>query len=250
MANNSVTAQHEAWVENRLAALLPDPEWQPDVNRGLALLQAHRRSVDLGGWRRSMWLGAVVAVIGVACIFPTAWMGPRVLAQRCIDCSLSLWERLADSGSVKAANLVVEKDRKPAPDFTLEDADGKSVTLSSLKGRVVLLNFWATWCGGCKVEIPWFVAFEKKYTNRGLAIVGVSMDDDGWKSVRPFLAQHEVNYPIVIGNDNLGKQFGLKSMPMTLLIDRNGKIAATHAGLIAKDDYQAEIEALLKPSLR
>ena len=81
-------------------------------------------------------------------------------------------------------------DRKPAANFTLADANGAKVALADYKGKVVLLNFWATWCGPCKVEIPWFVEFNKTYKDRGLAVVGVSLDDDGWKSVKPYLA-HE-----------------------------------------------------------
>src|SRR5216684_2189474 len=91
--------------------------------------------------------------------------------------------------------------RKIAPDFVLADAEGVPVKLSDYKGKVVLLNFWATWCGPCKVEIPWFIEFEKTYKDRGFVTLGVSMDDDGWKAVKPFMAQRAINYPVTIGND-------------------------------------------------
>ena len=84
---------------------------------------------------------------------------------------------------------------QPAPDFSLNDSAGSPVKLSAYKGRVVLLDFWATWCAGCKVEIPWYMEFQDKYRNDGLAAIGVSMDDDGWKSVKPFLDEHKLNYP-------------------------------------------------------
>ena len=135
---------------------------------------------------------------------------------------------------------------QPAPDFTLTDSAGSPVKLSAYKGKVVLLDFWATWCGGCKVEIPWYMEFQNKYKDKGLSVVGVSMDEDGWKSVKPFLAENKINYPIVIGNSDLGGQFGVSGLPLTLLIDRNGKIADSHAGMVDKDAFEREIQSLLK----
>ena len=137
---------------------------------------------------------------------------------------------------------------QPAPDFTLNDSADSPVKLSAYKGKVVLLDFWATWCGGCKVEIPWYVEFQDKYRKDGLAAIGVSMDDDGWKSVKPFLEEHKLNYPVVIGDQSLGNKFGLTNMPLTLLIDRNGKIAVSHAGMVDKDAFEAKIKALLRES--
>jgi len=133
-----------------------------------------------------------------------------------------------------------------APDFRLTDAIGKSVALSDYKGKVVLLDFWATWCGGCKVEIPWYVEFYKRYRHRGLAVIGVSMDDEGMKVVKPFLSRKRIKYPVVIGTDRLAKQYGLTSMPMTLLIDRNGQIALSHTVVVDKDAFETHIRELLK----
>jgi peroxiredoxin len=138
-----------------------------------------------------------------------------------------------------------QHDRKPAIDFTLNDAAGKPIRLSSFSGRVVLLNFWATWCGGCKTEMPWFVDLQTQFRDRGLSAIGVAMDDDGWKSVRPYLAEHGVNYAIVVGTEQLGRHYGVQAMPMTMLIDRKGNIAVTHVGLVTKSEYQSEIEQLL-----
>ena len=84
--------------------------------------------------------------------------------------------------------LIPEGKRKTAPNFILADAKGNTINLSTYKGKVVLLDFWATWCGGCKTEIPWYMEFDAKYKDHGLAIIGVSMDEDGWKAVKPFLA--------------------------------------------------------------
>jgi peroxiredoxin len=136
--------------------------------------------------------------------------------------------------------------RKAAPDFTLNDSKGFPLKLRDYKGRVVLLDFWATWCHGCKIEIPWYMEFQRKYKGRGLAVIGVSMDDDGWKSVRPFLREHQFNYPVVIGNQYLAKVYGVDSMPVTLLIDRQGKTADSHSGVVNKDGFEREIQTLLQ----
>lgn len=134
-----------------------------------------------------------------------------------------------------------------APDFTLIDSTGSPIKLSELKGKVVLLDFWATWCGGCKVEIPWYMEFETKYAKKGLATIGVSMDDDGWKSVKPFLQQHKINYPIVIGTQDIANEYGgLPSLPMTLLIDRSGKVAESHPGMVNKEEFENKIKQLLE----
>lgn len=136
--------------------------------------------------------------------------------------------------------------RKTAANFNLNDSNGDPVALSDYKGRVVLLDFWATWCHGCKIEIPWYMEFKRKYEGRGLAVIGVSMDDDGWKSVKPFLQQNQLNYPVVIGTPDLAKLYGVDSMPVTLLIDREGKIADLHSGVVNKDEFEREIQTLLQ----
>ena len=144
------------------------------------------------------------------------------------------------------ADLAPANSRKAAPDFALEDSTGSVIKLSSYRGRVVLLDFWATWCTGCKQEIPWYMEFQDKYKKSGLSAIGVSLDDDGWKSVKPFLQEHKINYPIVIGNwDTMGKSFGFASMPATLLIDREGKVADLHVGMVDKAAFEREIQILL-----
>ena len=134
--------------------------------------------------------------------------------------------------------------RKLAPDFTLPDASGTPIRLSALQGKVVLLNFWATWCPPCKREIPWFVEFQAAHSN--LAVLGVSLDEDGWTSVKPFLARNAINYPIMVGGEDLTRLYGgLDSLPTTLVIDKQGRIAATHVGLVTRSAYQADLEAVL-----
>ncbi len=151
--------------------------------------------------------------------------------------------------------LIPKAARSIAPGFTLTDAHGEQIDLSDLRGKVVLLDFWATWCGGCKREIPWYMEFDEKFRGQGLAVIGVSMDEEGWKVVRPFLARKvdaetggntAMKYPVVIGNDTLAKEYNLTFMPMTLLIDRQGRIALSHTGVVNKDDFQSHILQLLK----
>lgn len=145
------------------------------------------------------------------------------------------------------ADLTPANSRKPLAGVALTDSNGAPVELSAYKGRVVLLDFWATWCHGCKEEIPWFMEFEDKYNKSGLTVVGASLDDDGWKSVRPYLQEHKINYRIVIGTFESAKQFGVdKGMPVSVLIDRDGKIADVHLGMVDKAAFEHEIRALLK----
>ena len=150
------------------------------------------------------------------------------------------------AGSTKASTRL-SNDRKLAPDFALQDANGSPVKLSDYRGKVVLLNFWATWCGPCTVEIPWFVEFEQQYKSRGFEVVGVSMDEDGWPAIKPFVAEHKVNYRVLLGTDSVGQLYGgVDSLPTTFIIDRDGKFAfSPHIGLAGKDEYLNEIQTLL-----
>jgi peroxiredoxin len=150
--------------------------------------------------------------------------------------------------SVKAAAKVKpEQERHPAPEFALKDANGKTVRLEDYKGKVILLDFFATWCGPCKIEIPWFMEMERKNKDRGFAVLGVSMDDEGWDIVKPFLAELGVNYRVVIGNDSTAQLYGgVDALPTTFLIDRNGKIASVHIGLASKKVFEDGIEQLLQ----
>jgi peroxiredoxin len=148
---------------------------------------------------------------------------------------------------VKAASLKPGKDRHQAPDFTLKDADGKTVHISDYKGKVVVLDFFATWCEPCKIEIPWFMEMERKNKDKGFEVLGVSMDDEGWEVVKPFMRDVGMNYRVLIGNDQTAQLYGgIDSLPTTFLIDREGKIAAVHIGLASKRDFEDGVEQLLQ----
>lgn len=151
------------------------------------------------------------------------------------------------SRKVKAASLKPDNERKNAPDFALKDANGKTVRLADYRGKVVLLDFWATWCGPCKIEIPWFMEFERAHKDKGFAVIGVSMDEEGWDAVKPFVNRLGINYRIVIGNDVTAQAYGgVEALPTTFLIDRDGRIAAVHVGLTSKGDIEHGIQQLLQ----
>lgn len=170
---------------------------------------------------------------------------PRALLGTAVGLSLFAAGCGRSETPVKAA-VKAEKDRKTAPDFTLKDANGASVKLSDYKGKVVLLNFWATWCGPCKIEIPWFIDLEQKYKDQGFSVLGVSMDEDGWEVVKPYIENRKVNYRVLLGDDTVGNLYGgIESLPTTYMVDRDGRIASIHIGLVSKKDYENEIVHLL-----
>jgi len=131
-----------------------------------------------------------------------------------------------------------------APGFALRSLDGRTVKLSDFRGKAVLLNFWATWCAPCRIEMPWLVEFYKQYQSQGLEIVGVSMDDAGQETaVAEFIKEHNVNYPILIGNNDVADLYGgLRFLPQTLFIDREGNIVKTMYGIKSKEDFEHSIK--------
>jgi peroxiredoxin len=152
------------------------------------------------------------------------------------------------------ASLIATADRKPAPQPELTSETGKATRLSDYRGKVVLLNFWATDCGGCVLEIPSIMDVQAEYKNKAFTVVGISMDipyedlkneDEAWGKVKPFIAKKKINYPILMGRESLFKDFGLTQLPDTLLIDKAGKIAAVYVGIIDKGNVEANITKLL-----
>lgn len=132
------------------------------------------------------------------------------------------------------------------PDFSIQSMDGGDVTNADIEDKVVLLNFWATWCGPCKIEMPWFVEFQRKFKDRGFTVLAVSLDEDGWEPVREFADHHQFNFPVLMGDDQVSQDFGgIYVLPTTLLVSRQGKVVFRHQGLVSKAIYEEQIEALL-----
>ncbi len=133
-----------------------------------------------------------------------------------------------------------------APDFSLESLEGKTMRLSDFRGKAVLLNFWATWCGPCKIEMPWFVELQQKYGSQGLQVVGVAMDDASKEDIAKFAQDMGVNYPVLIGKEAVGDSYGgIPALPETFFIGRDGKVVDKILGLRGK----AEIEDAIKKAL-
>jgi thiol-disulfide isomerase/thioredoxin len=136
--------------------------------------------------------------------------------------------------------------RTPAPDWELADLSGKPVKFSNFRGHVLIVDFWATWCVPCRIEIPRFVELQKQYGNKGLTVVGVSLDEQGPEVVKKFVKQFRVSYPIVIGNQKVVEAYGgVDVIPTTFVIDRQGHIVSRHIGYDDKAVFEKEIQSLL-----
>ena len=134
-----------------------------------------------------------------------------------------------------------------APEWQLKDPDGQPVALSDFKGKVVILDFWATWCPPCRAEIPGFVALQKQYAAQGLTVVGVSLDTTGASVVKSFMQHLGMNYPVVIGDEKIAADYGgISAIPTTFVIDRNGNIVTSHQGYASQVVFESEIRPLLK----
>jgi thiol-disulfide isomerase/thioredoxin len=190
---------------------------------------------------RVRWIIAAIGALGLALVtvyIPKPWT-QQVRGPASAACP----------ANAKKANL----------DFTMKDMDGKEFRLADYKGKVILLDFWATWCGPCKYEIPGFVALQKQYGQQGLQVIGVSVDDTADK-LPPYVKEFKVNYPVLLGlgRDDVQEAYGpIWGIPVNVLISRDGKICARHTGLppaesgsvslqqAVKDAFEAEIRALL-----
>jgi peroxiredoxin len=134
----------------------------------------------------------------------------------------------------------------PAPDFELNSLDGKRIKLSDYRGKAVLLNFWATWCSPCKVEMPWFVDLQKKYGDDGLVILGVAMDDSDTPKIAQFASEMGVNYPVLLGTDKVSEEYGdVEFLPTSFYIDREGRIVGKGTGLLGRGEIEENVRKAL-----
>ncbi len=152
-----------------------------------------------------------------------------------------------DSTAPAADSPMAKLNGKPAPAFTLVDLNGKKVSLADYKGKSVLVNFWATWCGPCKLEMPWFEEFSKKYDAQGLVILGVAADDVGKNLIAATAKKSGVTYPILLGESAMEDAYGgIDFLPETFYVDKTGKVLIETAGVSSEDGGKDEIEANIR----
>jgi len=145
-----------------------------------------------------------------------------------------------------AAPSAQSDHRRPAPDFSLYDSHGTKRKLSEFRGQVVLLNFWATWCAPCRVEIPWLKELQDRWADEGFTVLGVAMDQSGWRSVKPFLAQCKVNYPVLLGDAKTARLYRVRrALPKTFFLDRKGRIVAEHNAILSPASLDRIVKLLL-----
>ena len=206
--------------------------------------------------RNTVVLGVVLFILAVF-----AWAGwanyefrKQASEKRMADAAHA--ELVAGAGDPQAAlNPMIGK---PAPAFSLEDLSGKKVSLADYKGKAVLVNFWATWCGPCKIETPWLVELRNQYSAKGFEILGISAEGDdlapsdkeGWAkdkaAIGKFVQEEHMPYPVLIDGDSLSKPYGgLDAMPTSFFVDRNGKVVAATMGITSKDDIESNIRKAL-----
>jgi thiol-disulfide isomerase/thioredoxin len=186
----------------------------------------------------------LVGVASVIALVAAIWMVARPSQVPLPESSASSGLAPVPSHEGDQVALQFYKNPSPVVDVTMTDVDGRPISLASLKGKVVLVNFWATWCPPCRAEIPDLIALQNKYKDT-LQIIGISDDDDPPAVVKKWAADHGMNYPIVMSNDNLRKVFlGVQALPTSFVLDRESRLMIRHVGMLTASTTEAEARKL------
>jgi thiol-disulfide isomerase/thioredoxin len=233
------------WVDVRMSALLPADDWRPDAVMGLAAFHTRRAAARARRLRR---LGLVAAAVIVFVAMPVT----RAFGTRCLEACMSVTTRVAqffraDEPEAAAPKTIGAAIGDIAPDALGADITGAPRTMSSQRGRVVVLNFWATWCRPCRTEIPLLNSLQARYGSEGLDVVGVSLDQDGWAAIESFVKEQPMTYAAVLGNDDVATAYGgVDALPATFIVNRDGLIVARTVGPIRDGMYDELLTRLLR----
>jgi peroxiredoxin len=165
----------------------------------------------------------------------------RIFMKRILSISILAVVFLVAGGNAQSSK------RQKAPNFSLSSQNGKVIELAKLKGKIVLVNFWATWCPPCRAEIPDFIDVYSTYKSKGLEIVGIALDEEGWSKVSPFIKEAKINYPIVLGSRGITQAYGgIDGIPTTFIVDRDGYIVGQQVGMLTKSALVTILKKYLK----
>jgi thiol-disulfide isomerase/thioredoxin len=160
--------------------------------------------------------------------------------------NMRLPNRVARLGSVVALAALLASCSSEAPNFSLKTAKGETIELQDFQGKVVVINFWASWCPPCRAEIPGLQEVYRKYRPKGLEIVGISLDRDGWKAVSPLVRDMNIEYPVVLGDNDVANAYGgIRAIPTTIIVDRDGKIVDRVTGFLDRRQFEDEIREII-----
>jgi thiol-disulfide isomerase/thioredoxin len=234
----------DRFVDERMSTLEPG---RSSIDMQARLGDAHARQLA-ARVRGRRWSVAGLAAAVVLVAVP----GTRAVGARCVEACVNATTRVsqlwrADEPEATAPKVVGVTLGDIAPDLVGTDSHGQPIRLSSWRGRVVVLNFWATWCGPCRAEVPLLNDLQARFAGQGLAVVGVALDAGGWDAIRDFAGGTPIDYTAALGTDDVSDAYGgVNALPMTFVIDRAGLIVIKHKGPVTAGTFDEQISKMLE----